>query len=215
MSQIFKQGLNWVIVDHIGNLDSTNQMLETVTDDDWHAYTSAKGSNSRQHYIINPTWMPHAGHQEPIGWPDVRRKFTKIVQTEIVNYGLMPMNWTELHACSAWTVTGEEHSYHTIHEHGPMNICSVTYLKVPEKQESPAGQIYFVLHSDGYNSLSTPNMRVLHIQPQEGMIVIFPSWILHGVYPQGPGTRQTLNIDFNGDPNYKFNIPHSGGASYG
>lgn len=215
MSQIFRQGLNWVIVDHISNLDPANKMLESVTTEDWHAYTSAKGTDSHQHYIINPSWMPSASHKEPEGWPDVRRKWEQMVQREIVNYGLMPTNWRELHACSAWTVTGEEGSYHTVHEHGPMNICSVTYLKVPKGQESPAGQIYFILHADGYNPLSTPAFRVFHIQPQEGMIVIFPSWLLHGVYPQGPGLRQTLNIDFNGDPNYKFNIPHSGSASYG
>jgi hypothetical protein len=166
--------------------------------------------------------MPKQGHVEPKGWPALREKYELIVQREIVNYGLMPSNWSKLHACSAWTVTGEEGSYHTVHEHGPMNVCSVTYLKVPpappineDKLENPvSGQIYFIMHADGYNPLSVPNFRVLHITPQEGMIVIFPSWMLHGVYPQGPGIRQTLNIDFNGDPNYSFNLPHSGGASY-
>jgi hypothetical protein len=34
------------------------------------------------------------------------------------------------------------------------------------------------------------------------------------VSPAGTGIRQTMNIDFNGDPNYKFNVPSSGGASY-
>lgn len=215
MSQIFRQGLNWVIIDHISNLDNANEMMSTVTNEDWAMYTSAKGANSQQHYIINPHWMQAVNHQEPINWPTVRDQFTSIVQREVVYHGLMPMNWKELYACSAWTVTGQEGSYHTVHEHGPMNICSVTYLKVPEQQESPAGQIYFVMHADGYNPLSTPAYRVLHVQPQEGMIVIFPSWTLHGVYPQGPGLRQTLNIDFNGDPNYRFNLPHAGSANYG
>lgn len=214
MSQIFRQGLNWVIIDHINDISDANEMVSTVSDEDWSMYTTAKGNDSKQHYIINPSWMPSSTHQEPAGWPVVRDRFQMIVQREIVHYGLMPINWRELHACSAWTVKGTEGSYHTVHEHGPMNICSVTYLKVPP-QESPAGQIYFIMHADGYNPLSTPAYRVLHVQPKEGMIVIFPSWMLHGVYPQGPGLRQSLNIDFNGDPNYKFNLPSSGGANYG
>ena len=215
MSQIFRQGLNWVIVDHLSDTEFTDEVINSVTTDDWSAYTSAKGEKSKQHYIMNPSWMPMQGHQEPQGWGTLRSKYEKLVQREVVNYGLMPHNWTNLHACSAWTVVGDEGSYHTIHDHGPNNICSVTYLKVPKEQESPAGQIFFVMHADPYSPLSVPTFRVFHIQPQENMIVIFPSWMQHGVYPQGPGIRQTLNIDFNGDPNYKFNVPHAGGASYG
>lgn len=215
MSKIFKEGLNWVIIDHIGNLDLPKKVLETVTENDWSDYTSAKGPKSKQHYIINPRWMPAPDHKQPDGWPELCDKFKSIVQKEVVYHGLMPMDWGELHAVSAWTVVGEEGSYHTIHEHGPMNICSVTYLKVPEHQEYPQGQIYFVMHSDGYTGLSTPSSRVLHVQPQEGMIVIFPSWMLHGVYPQGKGTRQTLNIDFSNNPNYDYSIEQAGTASYG
>ena len=231
MSQIFRQGLNWIIIDHISNLDFTDEVINSVSQKDYSDYTSAKGPKSKQHYIMNPSWMPMANFEEPSGWPKLREKYTQIVQREIVNYGLMPMNWRELHACSAWTVIGEEGSYHTIHEHGPMNISTVTYLKVPQQKrtledlqnltpsttppvEATAGQIYFVMDGAPYNPLSTPHYRLFHITPQEGMIVIFPSWMLHGVYPQGPGIRQTLNIDFNGDPNYKFNLPHSGGASF-
>jgi len=217
MSQIYKQGHNWVIIDHIGNIDLPKQVLTSVTKDDWSMYTSAKGPNSRQHYLINPSWMLMQGHQEPAGWTELRDKWKKIVQREVVDYGLMPANWSELHACSAWTVVGEEGSYHTAHDHGPNNICSITYLNVPKKSvdsDSPEGQIFFILDGSSYNPLSVPNFRILHVQPQEGMIIIFPSWIIHGVYPQGPGIRQTMNIDFNGDPNYKFNVPSSGGASY-
>lgn len=232
MSQIFRQGLNWLIVDHVSNLDFTTEVLETVSKKDWAPYTSAKGHKSRQHYIMNPNWMPMANFQEPTGWPKLRDKMKSLVQREMVNYGLMPMNWKELHACSAWTVIGEEGSYHTAHEHGPMNVSSVTYIKVPQQRrtleelqalepstekpnDQPYGQIFFVMDGGPYNTLSTPNYRILHITPQEGMIIIFPSWMIHGVYPQAAGTRQTLNIDFNGDPNYRFNLPHSGGASYG
>jgi hypothetical protein len=215
MSQIFRQGLNWVIIDHIGNLDFTDQVLSTVTSQDWSDFTSAKGPDSSQHYIINPSWMPVGNHQEPEGWETLQTRMSSIVQNQLVNYGLKPINWGELSACSAWTVIGEEGSLHTAHEHGPGNICSVTYIEVPEKSEDLQGQIYFILHSDPYSTISQPNFRVLHLRPQKGMIVIFPSWMIHGVYPQAAGTRQTLNIDFNGDPNFKGQLPQAGSARYG
>lgn len=216
MSEIFKQDSNWVIIDSIGKdtLEFARSVLADTDENDWSQYTSAKGPKSKQQYIINPVWMPSQGHKEPAKWPELRSTFETLVQRNLVLHSLMPGNWQKLHACSAWTVVGEEGSYHTIHEHGPQNVCSVTYLEVPKDQEYPAGQLYFVMHGASYNSLSVPATRIFHINPQPGTIVIFPSWMLHGVYPQGPGIRQTLNIDFNGDANYRFDTPHSGGASF-
>ena len=217
MSQIFRQNSNWVIVDHISTdlLNTAKTALADLDETNWAEYTSAKGVNSTQQYIINPSWMPMQGHQEPRQWPTLRETFENIVTKELNYYNLMPSNWEKLHACSAWQVTGGEGSYHTIHEHGPMNVCSITYLDVPDGQEYPAGQLFFVMHGDSYNSLSVPQSRIFHVNPSPGTIVIFPSWMLHGVYPQGPGVRKTLNIDFNGEANYKFDVPSSGSTSFG
>lgn len=216
MSQIFREGCNWVIVSHISEeqINSIQSVVDDAYEVDWSCYTSATGEQSKQYYLINPKWMPDQNHRQPKKWSDVQTKFETIVQKELVYHCVMPVNWNELHACGAWTAIGEKGSYHTIHDHGPSNICSVTYLKVPEKQESPSGQIYFVMNGHAYNTISLPKMQVFHIQPQVGMIVIFPSWMLHGVYPQGEGIRQTLNIDFNVQKDYKFDDPSPGGGSY-
>jgi uncharacterized protein (TIGR02466 family) len=216
MSQIFREGSNWVIISHLN--ESEIPPIQSVIDDayeiDWSLYTSCKGEKSKQYYLINPKWMPDKSHRQPKDWNVVQEKFKTIIQSELVYHCVMPTNWKELHACSAWTAIGEKGSYHTIHDHGPSNICSVTYLKVPENQEDPAGQIYFVMHGQSYNTISPPKMQIFHVQPKVGMVVIFPSWMLHGVYPQGEGIRQTLNIDFNGNKDYKFDEPSPGGANY-
>ena len=216
MSQIFREGSNWIIISHLGEdkIKNIQSVVDNVYEVDWSCYTSCTGENSRQHYLLNPKWMPDQNHRSPKDWSNIQQQFEDIVQKELVHHCMMPQDWKKLHACSAWTAIGEEGSYHTIHDHGPSNICSVTYLKVPEKQEAPSGQIYFVMHGQAYNTISPPKMQVFHIQPQVGMIIIFPSWMLHGVYPQGKGIRQTLNIDFNKDENYNFNEPSPGGASY-
>lgn len=214
MSKIFREGSNWVIVTFLSDVEPFQKVVDDVCQIDWSHYTSCTGEKSRQHYLINPKWMPDSNHKQPKGWDKVQSKFESLIQKELVYHCVMPSNWNKVHACSAWTAIGEKGSYHTIHDHGPSNICSVTYLKVPEGQEEPAGQIYFVMHGQSYNTISIPKMQVFHVRPQKGMMVIFPSWMLHGVYPQGEGIRQTLNIDFNGNPDYKFDEPHPSGAGY-
>lgn len=198
---IVTQGLNWLITDQVSDLEPMKKVVSDVTEEDWSTYTTAKGPKSRQHYIINPSWMPSEVHREPKGWSDLKSWYEKNVLKSLIHHGLLPSQWSGITANRAWTVIGEEGSYHTIHDHGPNSICSVTYLEVPEKNKNDekAGQVYFVLQSDPYHPLTPVKHKVVHISPKPGMMVIFPSWILHGVYPQGPGIRQTINVDFVGN----------------
>lgn len=198
MSNIITQGLNWLITEQIEDLSSIKKMLSNVTEEDWSTYTSAKGPNSKQHYVLNPEWMPSKFHQIPEGWDNIKSWYETEVKKTLVHHGLLPSKWQNLSADRAWTVIGEEGSYHTIHDHGPNRVCSVTYIDVPEQQLPKQGDIYFVLQCDPYSQLSPVRHKVVHVTPKAGLMVIFPSWLLHGVYPQGPGIRQTLNIDFSG-----------------
>ena len=94
---------------------------------------------------------------------------------------------------SAWAVYGEEYGYHKIHRHnGPdvKDICTVTYLMVPEPNFNFSGDVFFVLR-DFDNELES-----IVLTPEEGDVFIFPSHLLHGTTPQPKGTRQTLNLDF-------------------
>jgi hypothetical protein len=198
---IINQGLNWIITDHIADLTPIKKVMEGVSDEDWSRYTTAKGPQSKQNYIINPSWMPSMAHKEPEGWSDLKLWYEKTVKELLVHHGIMPSHWNGLTANRAWTVVGEEGSYHTIHDHGPNSVCSIVYLSVPEpvNDNDKAGQVYFVLQSDPYHSLTPVKHKVVHVSPKPGMLIIFPSWVLHGVYPQGPGIRQTVNVDFIGN----------------
>ena len=198
---IIKQGLNWIITDHIADLSPIRQVVDKVGTEDWSKYTTAKGPKSRQHYIINPSWMPSEVHQEPEGWDKLKSWYEETVTKSLIHHGLLPSQWSGLTANRAWTVIGEQGSYHTIHDHGPNSVCTITYLDVPENQDESnrEGQVYFVLQSDPYHPLSPVHHKVVHITPKAGMLVIFPSWLLHGVYPQGEGIRQTVNVDLVGN----------------
>ena len=95
----------------------------------------------------------------------------------------------------AWTVKGQEHSYHTLHNHQKNNtdvskrISTVIYLQMPKKRWNGDGAFYFVIQEK-------EKLMSYHIDPEPGTYVIMPSDMLHGTYPQPAGLRQTLNLDF-------------------
>lgn len=214
MTKLVEQGLNWIIITHVNDLGFTEPLLNDLDSSDFKMYTSAKGSRSSQHYIMPPKYIPDSTVKEPAIWPTLKDWAERHIQKELVFHGKMPDNWSKIYAFSSWVVKGEEGSFHTLHDHGPNNISSVFYLQVPESTDPLLGQIYFVLHSDPYTNLSIPKLRTLHFVPRVGSLIIFPSWLSHGVYPQGPGSRITLNIDFNGDKFFNFDDPTAGHMTY-
>jgi len=91
----------------------------------------------------------------------------------------------EVELCSCWTIYGKEGTYHTIHNHNNNDdIATVLYLETT-KESFPHGSFYFVHENNVYSR-----------NPKPGDLYIFPVTLLHGVYPQGRGLRQTLNMDF-------------------
>jgi len=87
---------------------------------------------------------------------------------------------------NAWTVYGEEGTYHTLHRHSivPDFICTVLFLET-QGVSAPNGDFYAVLNNEGYQ-----------FTPRKGDILFFSSDVFHGTYPQVKGLRHTLNMDF-------------------
>jgi len=107
----------------------------------------------------------------------------------------------DLEVTSYWTVIGEENSYHTLHNHNAYHsagITTVLYLKVPQTniKNQSENNLFAVLNSNIVNECYEKAPRIVQINPEVGKLLIFPSWILHGTYPQSKGTRQTFNLDF-------------------
>ena len=104
----------------------------------------------------------------------------------------------ELNHKGSWTVYGQEGSYHVTHNHlrntSDLNnfgskflpqISIVLYLDCP-KSYSHSGLFYAFFRSN----------EIILKEPEIGKLIIFPSWIYHGTYPQPKGLRHTLSIDF-------------------
>lgn len=97
----------------------------------------------------------------------------------------------------AWTVVGGMGGFHTLHDHDVLdNICSVLYLKCGKEISSPFGETYFILDANCRNKNLINFEKKVTISPSEGDLLLFPSHILHGTYPQTSELRQTLNVDF-------------------
>ena len=120
-----------------------------------------------------------------------------------------------------WSVNSYEGDYNPIHDHGtktPMGLSCILYLKVPpqiEKLDSPSEE--FSLHSfsgvvDGFTYLSwgvngIGDINMLrpiteeYIKPVTGTMLMFPSWLRHGVMPFfGEGERRTFSANMNVTP---------------
>lgn len=105
---------------------------------------------------------------------------------------------------SAWLVEGQKGGYHTLHQHNPskddgqtftneFNLATVLYLDVPKHNSTDSfdleGDFYFLTLKNDYIKKNV-------ITPIEGDLMIMPSYMWHGTYPQKEGLRRTLNIDF-------------------
>ena len=132
---------------------------------------------------------------------DLMKSDTSILNKHVIPFlqnHLGNFNFTNV---GAWTVYGEEYGYHILHKHNEENegdICTVTYLSVPESTFDFFGDIFFVLR-DLDNKL-----KVERMSPEIGDMFIFPCHLLHGTTPQSKGIRQTLNLDYK--PILKNNI---------
>lgn len=114
---------------------------------------------------------------------------------------------------SMWTVSQFENEYNPVHYHTEIKsfedissncqVSSVLYLKIPnneprnikENRVDPDGAIEFI--SQGYggqlDSLSIGSRR---FKPSVGQLFLFPSWLLHTVYPFiGKGERRSLSFN--------------------
>ena len=114
---------------------------------------------------------------------------------------------------SMWTVSQVENEYNPVHYHGDVKsfedlspncqVSSVLYLKIPKrstrklknKKSNPDGFIEFISQGFGttFQSLSSGSMK---FKPIVGHLYIFPSWLLHTVYPfVGKGERRSISFN--------------------
>jgi len=119
---------------------------------------------------------------------------------------------TSLTLTNCWTCIGYKNSYHIAHNHtltrpggalciDPRIISVTLYISSPLKEgdcSNPMSENHSKMHDliAGFFYFFTKPHLINYVKPQVGKMIIFPSWIVHGTYPQISGKRQTLNLSF-------------------
>ena len=109
---------------------------------------------------------------------------------------------------SAWVVSQYENEYNPIHNHTGCDVSGVIYLKTPDVKgrrniESKKGRpdndsdISFVHSAIGNRNFDVLEKGIITMTPQPGQMVMFPSYLLHTVYPF-IGKEERRCIAFNG-----------------
>lgn len=145
---------------------------ETIVDN---SIKSTRGLNAKQYMLFDKQHL----------FLNIQNKVKEELSKILPNFNFVLI--------SAWTVLGEENSYHMVHKHNdPSNhVATVLYLDVPKvKNIHQSGSFYYFLR-DINNEIQN-----YLIEPEIGSLIVMPIHIFHGTYPQSKGLRQTLNMDF-------------------
>lgn len=124
---------------------------------------------------------------------NVAREYQKNICDQAENWEAMNLV-PKLQNC--WTITQPEHSYQVTHTHPFGNISGNLYLEVPDLADNLTdGCISFLF--DHTQDLRQLRLRdTLHYKPEQGTMLVFPSWLPHQVYPwSGQGRRRVLAWD--------------------
>jgi len=197
-SRLIQYKNNWIIVDKLDCIDDLNKLIEQVDPKDYSEFTTAMaGSYQRTFFNPSPYWNCDHNLKIPESWEEIKKKYENLIIDYLKYHEKFTDHLDKLSIDTAWTVSGKQGSYHTPHEHGLNGISVVIYTKTLN-YESPIdnGPIYFILNCDEYDLFSSAYQRMPRFVPEEKMILIFPSWIIHGTLPQSIGERTTVNFDF-------------------
>ncbi len=104
---------------------------------------------------------------------------------------------------SSWFMINNYKDYNAVHTHPQSVISGVFYVKVPEK----SGELEFHHPITDYLDMYWPqkniteynswNSPVWRIPVKEGKLILFPSWLKHGVQPNLNKTESRISVSFN------------------
>lgn len=198
--KIIEYGNNWLIEDQLDDellndiknfIDKNLEFLQPDKEE-----YSTTGDNAEQYWIEKPGKNPFYFRNKE--YEDVERRFKEEIYGRLKAASLLRTDNVQLHQNSAWTVIGEEGSYHTLHTHGEgvNGVSVVLYLNVPEIKDK-SNSLFLVLHTDPSSFFIRNSCRsIVDVIPEIGKILIFPFHIPHGTNPQTKGIRQTFNINY-------------------
>lgn len=132
---------------------------------------------------------------------DLEKEINKHVR-KFVKHLEMDIDPKELKMSSCWINIMPTDVIHTMHLH-PLSVISGTYyVQTPKncsaiKFEDPRLDSFMASPPRKHNA-KTHNQRYHSLEPQEGNIVLFESWLRHEV-PKNDSNKERISISFNYD----------------
>jgi hypothetical protein len=203
--KVFQDKECWFIEDYLD--DSIIEEIRTIIQENLNNLYKNKegysttGKNAEQYWLIH---QKDDFFVQDSRFYDFEKKYKNQILNRIKAADLFDERNKEdidLKHINAWSVIGEENSYHTIHCHNEGifdGISTLVYLEVPETnvKDEPENDIFLVTRVGSGNPFYYKIPPYSSINPEVGKLLIFPDWVLHGTYPQTKGIRQTFNIDY-------------------
>ena len=100
---------------------------------------------------------------------------------------------------NCWAMVNYQYGFSKVHSHANSIFSGVYYINIPEQ----SGNIFFIDPRPGKMVLRPPLKEVnswttqqVSYEPQAGMMLIFPSWLWHGVEPN-LSNKVRVSISFN------------------
>lgn len=127
---------------------------------------------------------------------------------EIAAYEMNEAYWPEdaqikAHIVESWVHITQKEGYHDVHSHPNCSWCGIYYVDTPEGNIEASGGInrFYDPRNNAAQYLDVGNAYiheegVMDITPQEGKLVIFPSYLKHSALPYF-GESHRIVIAFN------------------
>jgi len=133
---------------------------------------------------------------------DAPKNFTQAIKLNI-NQALKDMNWDlekqEVKITSMWAIINEKGAFNQRHHHGNSDLSAAYYVTAGKN----CGDIVFydprpapVYRHPVAKSPNILNASVNSVQPEEGLLVLFPSYLEHSVNPNNSNNKRIV-ISFN------------------
>mgnify|MGYP001438585673 FL=1 len=133
---------------------------------------------------------------------DAPKNFTQAIKLNI-NQALKDMNWDlekqEVKITSMWAIINEKGAFNQRHHHGNSDLSAAYYVTA----EKNCGDIVFydprpapVYKHPVAKSPNILNASVNSVQPEEGLLVLFPGYLEHSVNPNNSNNKRIV-ISFN------------------
>jgi|TARA_B100000085_G_scaffold42961_1_gene36075 hypothetical protein len=120
---------------------------------------------------------------------EYRNKFLDLVSPYIKQFSKLTPQKKIKTIINVWCQKYGKLSHHSIHDHGSVGYSAIFYASVDESKES--GTFFISPHFDEYGGRPQ-----LTIQPAEGDLVFFPSYLLHSS-PLNESGKERIIISFN------------------